>query len=606
MRYKKIVWTLLLSATVLLEAVVSPSVSALAAETSTEAVTMEAETGTETAEETTEETTETNATEETAEENTVPDYDAEQEERKTLVVQTNQIEGWPQGPAVGAEGAILMDADSGAVLYGKNIHEKLYPASTTKVMTALLTYENLSLDDTVTFSETAVHSITWDSSNIGLDAGEALSVREALYGLMVGSANEVASGLAERMGGSIENFAGMMNRRAKELGCTDTNFVNANGLFDANHYTSVYDMALISAEVFKHEELAQICNTESYHFTPTSTQPDDFTITNKHQLINGTIEYEGILGGKTGYTADARQTLVTCAQRDGKRLICVVFKEESPAQFEDTVALFDYGFNNFQKFRISDNERNYSVLNPGFMSKGNDVFGNHSLPYTLAGNGYVCIPKDAEFSDLTSEVRYSNIFALKEENAEDAAEGSTQEEVASVQENSAPQNNQEAKYNDNGQLILGEIDYFYKGEKVGGTDLLYTGSASLSDYASGVVIPAALAQETETVDENSTEAAASEESSEEESLTQSHLRRWPGPLGWVQHYLVSILHSGANHTMYVNVPSLLILIIVVSLIVIAILTIISYIQHASRRQRRARRARARREASRRERNEKRN
>ena len=245
------------------------------------------------------------AAEETEEEET--DYYAEAEARKSEEIQSNSIQGWPQGPAIGAEGAILMEADSGTVLYAKNIHEKLYPASITKLLTGLLAYEKLSMDDLVEFSETAVFSIEFGSSSIGIDPGEALTVEQSLYALMVASANEV-------------KFPDMMNSRAESLGCTDSHFTNPHGLFDEDHYTSAYDMALIAREYFSHEELAKIANAPTYYMAASDRQPEEFTLFNKHKLINGEIEYEGILGGKTGYVEMSRQTLVTCAERNGMKL----------------------------------------------------------------------------------------------------------------------------------------------------------------------------------------------------------------------------------------------------------------------------------------------
>jgi D-alanyl-D-alanine carboxypeptidase len=140
-----------------------------------------------------------------------PDYYAQAEERKNEEIQSDQIEGWPEGPKIGAEGAILMEAETGTILYAKNIHEHLYPASITKVLTGLLAYENLKMNDKVEFSETAVYSIEFGSSSIGIDPGEALTVEQSLYALFVASANEVAAGLAEKMGGSLDKFADMMN-----------------------------------------------------------------------------------------------------------------------------------------------------------------------------------------------------------------------------------------------------------------------------------------------------------------------------------------------------------------------------------------------------------
>lgn len=331
---------------------------------------------------------------------------AEMEARRELPIQSNQIKDWPTGPAVGAEGAILMEANTGVVLYAKNIHEKLYPASTTKLMTSLLAIENGSLNDIVTFSHDAVFSIGKGTSNIGIDEGQAMPLEECLYGLLVASANEVANAIAEYVGGSQEEFAALMNEKAKELGCSDTHFTNAHGLSDENHYTSANDLALIAKAFFQNELLSKIGNTPSYHFVATADQPDDFTCRNKHQLISGELSYEGIKGGKTGYTDEARQTLVTCAERNGMKLICVVMKEESPDQFTDTIKLLDYGFSNFTVANVAENETKYHIDNANFFNTSFDVFGDSRPILSLNQNSYLILPKTVDFEELTSEISY--------------------------------------------------------------------------------------------------------------------------------------------------------------------------------------------------------
>ena len=184
------------------------------------------------------------------------DYQAEAEERKALPVQTNEIENWPAGPAIGAQSAILLEANTGVLLYAKNIDEKLYPASTTKLMTCLLAAENSTMDEMVTFSHDAVFSIEPGSSHIGIDENESMPMEECLYGILTGSANEVANAVAEHIAGSMEDFAKMMNEKAAELGCKNTHFVNAHGLHDENHYTSAYDLALIAKAFFQNELLS--------------------------------------------------------------------------------------------------------------------------------------------------------------------------------------------------------------------------------------------------------------------------------------------------------------------------------------------------------------
>lgn len=339
---------------------------------------------------------------------TYEERQAEMEERKTWEVETNLYSHWPAGPAIGADGAVLLEANTGVVLYAKNKDKRLYPASTTKVMTALLASENLALTGKITFSHDAVFSIERGSSNIGMDEGESITVEEALYGLMVGSANEVANALAETVSGSVENFADLMNTRAQELGCTNTNFLNPHGLFDENHYTSAYDLALISAEYFKSNLLIQVGSTPTYHFLPTDTQPDDFTLHNKHKLINGEIRYEGILGGKTGYTSDARETLVTCAERDGMKLVCVILKEESPYQFTDTVELFDYGFNNFKAVNVAENAADYAEGTDSFFDLGHDIFGVSGSVAHIDPEAYLVLPKNASLADCATTITYGD------------------------------------------------------------------------------------------------------------------------------------------------------------------------------------------------------
>lgn len=335
-----------------------------------------------------------------------PDYAALAEERKTLPIQSNQVENWPSGPEIGAQAAILLEANTGVILYAKNIHEHLYPASTTKLMTCLLAIENAELDEMVTFSHDAVFSVGTDSSNMGIDERQALTMEECLYGILVASANEVANAVAEYVGGSMDTFADMMNKKAEELGCTDTHFVNAHGLYDDDHYTSAYDLALIARAFFQNEVLSKIGNTTSYHFMPTATQPDDFVKRNKHRLITGEIAYEGIRGGKTGYTSEARETLVTCAEKNGMKLICVVLKEESPEQFNDTVKLFDYGFTNFTVANVSEHETNYNMETTGFFHSAYHIFGSTSPLFSLNQSSYVILPKTIDFDELTSDISY--------------------------------------------------------------------------------------------------------------------------------------------------------------------------------------------------------
>lgn len=382
-------------------------------------------------------------------------YDAAAEaERQTLPIQTNDILNWPQGPVVSAGSAILMDVNTGTVFYAKNIHERMYPASTTKLLTCLIAAERLDLDDTVTFSEEAVRSVPADGSNIGMDVGETITVEQCLYGILVGSANECANAIAEKVAGSVSAFAELMNERAQELGCTDSHFANANGLFDENHYTSAHDLCLIGKAFFQNEILIRIGCTPTYHFTATATQPDDFWIQNKHGLINGTYTYSGILGGKTGYTSQSKETLVTGCERNGLRLVCVVMKEDAPRQFEDTISLFDYGYNNFSRVNAAENDTKYTVSTAGFLASGEDLLGNSAPAFSIDETAYVDVPATTTFDQLDSRIDNSNTITYQmndssedsgtnavlgtaqlirnaETNTGSAAAGTTQEEAQS-------------------------------------------------------------------------------------------------------------------------------------------------------------------------------
>ncbi|WP_050008193.1 D-alanyl-D-alanine carboxypeptidase family protein [Butyrivibrio sp. WCE2006] len=334
------------------------------------------------------------------------DAESAQVARKSLPIQSNEIQGWPEGPQIGAEAAILLDVNTGTILYEKNIHEELYPASTTKIMTCLLAVENASLDDRVDFSYDAIHSVPADGSKIGMDAGEYLSLEESLYGIMVGSANEVSNAVAEHVSGSIDAFVNLMNEKASSLGCTNTHFSNTNGLQSPDHYTSAYDLALIAKEFFSNELLCRVGNTPRYHFAPSAGQPDDFYLNNKHKLITGEIPYEGIVGGKTGYTDLARETLVTCAEKNGMKLVCVVLMEESPAQFTDTVTLFDYGFNNFKSVNVKSEETGYIPNDNAFFTSNDDIFNTQSISFEFGRNDNVILPVTASLSDAVSTVSY--------------------------------------------------------------------------------------------------------------------------------------------------------------------------------------------------------
>ena len=257
------------------------------------------------------------------------------------------IVDWPSSVSISADGGIVMDANSGAILYGKNIHEPYYPASITKILTALIIIENCNLDDMVTFSYNAVNNLEPNATIVGARAGDTLSVRDCLYALLLQSANEVANALAEHCSGDIESFAELMNRKAESLGCTDSHFANPSGLNNENHYTSAHDMALIAQAAFNNPTFVEIDSTTYYDVQPGQLvqYPDGWRYYAHHRMLrkNDSLYYDGIIGGKTGYTSLAGNTLVTCAERDGLKLITVVLNGHQ-THYEDTKAMLDYGY----------------------------------------------------------------------------------------------------------------------------------------------------------------------------------------------------------------------------------------------------------------------
>lgn len=312
---------------------------------------------------------------------------------------------WPDNVSISAEGGILLDADSGAVLYGKSIHVPYFPASITKILTALIVIENCNMDDIVTFSHNAVYNVETDSSNANLEEGDQLTVRDCLYAMMLKSANEVANALAEHTAGSIEAFAAMMNAKAVSLGCTDSHFNNPSGLNDPEHYTSAYDMALIAQAAFQNETFIAIDSTLYYDLPPTKRNPDGLRVYPGHRMLKKNMAqyYPGIIGGKTGYTSLAGNTLVTCAERNGMKLIAVVLNGHQ-THYTDTKSLLDFGFANFRSVNVADVDTTYSSISNDMTIAG--------LPTTdlsilhVQDNCRVTLPESADFSDATSTISY--------------------------------------------------------------------------------------------------------------------------------------------------------------------------------------------------------
>jgi D-alanyl-D-alanine carboxypeptidase len=269
--------------------------------------------------------------------------------------------------------------------------------------------ENCKMDEMVHFSYKATHDIDPGSNHIGMDSGEQLPMEDCLKAILIRSANEVSFAVAEHIAGDTwENFAPIMNERAKELGCLNSNFVNPNGLPNENHVTTAYDLAMIGRAFFDNELLCQMTLTKQLHLYPTDVQPDEIWENNHMLLLPGKeYAYEPLVGCKTGYTNAARSSLVSCAEKNGLKLICVVLQDEAPYQYEDTIALFEYGFNNFEKRNISENETRYNLSNSTPFYSEEDIFGSSQSILFLNNEDYVVVPKNADFQDLETTISYS-------------------------------------------------------------------------------------------------------------------------------------------------------------------------------------------------------
>ena len=275
---------------------------------------------------------------------------------------TDSIEGWPQGPKIEGESAILVDMVTGAVLYSKNADKVQYPASITKIMTSLLAAEHLNMKDKIVMSQSAAYGITIsDSSSIYADTGEEFTTEQAMMAVMLQSANEMTLALAEETSGSVKKFVELMNLKAKQLGCTGTHFNNPNGLPDELHYTTASDMAKIARAAWYNPTFRKYTTTTYYEIPPTNKFAETRYLLNHYKMMKGnTYAYEGVMGGKTGYTDAAGNTLVTYAKRGNMRLVSVVMKSINGA-YADTAALLDYGFNNFTRTAVKTEPETMSV-----------------------------------------------------------------------------------------------------------------------------------------------------------------------------------------------------------------------------------------------------
>lgn len=253
-------------------------------------------------------------------------------------------------PSVVADGALLIDTTTDKILFEKNKDTKFYPASTTKVMTALLVLEKLKLDDKIIIGKKPPFT---EGSKIYVIEGEEFTVEQLLYALLIESANDVASAFAEHIAGSDEAFGRLMTERAKELGCNNTNFANPHGLYNPEHYTTAHDLYLITREAMKHEMYRTIVGTKLYVVEPTNKQPEKrYLHSNNRLMFNPRYLVEGANGVKTGYTTESGHSLVGTVYRDDTKLMVVLLHDRKPGLWEDAYALLNYGLDSYKTSKI--------------------------------------------------------------------------------------------------------------------------------------------------------------------------------------------------------------------------------------------------------------
>jgi D-alanyl-D-alanine carboxypeptidase (penicillin-binding protein 5/6) len=314
-------------------------------------------------------------------------------------------------PTISAPSGILIDFQTGDVLYEKNGNTPMYPASTTKIMTALLTLENCTLDEVVTIDDKSPFT---GGSRIYLNEGEKVTVEQLLYALLVKSANDAAVALAIHISENVDSFANLMNKRAKELGAKNTNFTNPNGLPDPNHITTAYDLALIAKKAMEIPKFREIVKTSRYEIPPTNEQEETRYLKNSNRLLWGTggrnkMEYKGELidikydivdGIKTGYTVAAQQCLVATAQKDGHRVISVVLKATGKNIYSDTRTLLDYAFEGFKTIKLTiGNKKVKSIYVNNDKSLNINLLTKNTLYKTVPKDGSYNIQKKVEITD---------------------------------------------------------------------------------------------------------------------------------------------------------------------------------------------------------------
>lgn len=310
---------------------------------------------------------------------------------------------WSYDTGIQAEAGALMDVDSGTMIFGQNSHVEYPPASITKILTALIVLEHVDdLSETVTFTESAMLNVEADSGNkLSLVIGDTMTVEDALYALLLQSVNQSANALAEHVAGSMSGFVDMMNEKLVELGCKESHFENPSGLNGDTQNVSAYDMALIACAAFSNEKLLEISSSKSHKIGPITNHPDGITVNQEHRLVitedpNSEYYCPEAVAGKTGYLLKAGNTLVTYAEKDGRRLVSVILKGSPRQYFIDGKELLRFGFESFYNVDIAENETSYVTGDAAVEIGGNSYEPSELM---IESGRQITLPKDAVFAD---------------------------------------------------------------------------------------------------------------------------------------------------------------------------------------------------------------
>lgn len=306
-------------------------------------------------------------------------------------------------PTIISSSAILMDASNGQILFAKDAFSTYYPASITKFLTALLAVENLAPEDQLTLSHDAVSSLEYDSTQIGMQEGETITVNQAMHAMLLMSANEVANGIAEKVSGSIDSFCSLMNERALAVGALNTHFVNPNGIHNNDHYTTAYDMAMITKELLKNDYFMSIMGDSTYQIPATNLVNEVRYLSQNHKMLNikkdQSIYREDVIAGKTGFTDEGRHSLITVAKRGEQTFIVIILKSElSSNAYTDTAKLLDYGFENYKPVQIEATD--YQIEVPILTTESEDI-GQATL--SMDSSKLVELPLEVDPSSIRYE-----------------------------------------------------------------------------------------------------------------------------------------------------------------------------------------------------------